>query len=156
MYEETERKVKENIIGERKTVVEGIPISYKIYKPLESYEHRNAEWCWVDSNGNIYVCELRGVREELREKFRDLIAYHEKLEFEWLKSQGLPAPKWKINSEDEIEIAEEIHYKAHYYELIAAKNMGILEEYLRWRPKEPVTDKFLRQIKSKEDGKGKG
>ncbi len=180
MYEKTERMVRKNVIGERKTVVEGVPISYKIYRPLtrpgyfdsfkqklkllgkkfaghffhrrkmyrafESCLHPNAEWCWVDSEGNIYVCELPGVRKDLRKKFMDVIAYHEKLEFEWLKKRGLPAPKWKIISEDELEIAEEIHHKAHYHELLAARNMGILKEYAAWRPKEYVTGEFLKRL----------
>ena len=151
MYENTNRIVKTNVIGERNTVVDGINVSYKIYQLTEGYEHDNIEWCWVDSKGNVYVSPLPTASENHRQKFADLIAYHERLEFDWLTEQGLPSPRYNTKPNTrESEIACEIHDQVHYLELVAAKNMGILDEFVAWRPSESVTEEFYKKLKQDE------
>ena len=144
LYEKTTRLVEENVTGYRSTAIDGIHFDYFIYRDFDGYEHGNAKWCWVDSDGTIYVSELLDIHKEHRDGFHDLIAYHERLEYDWLREMGLPAPRFNIKENTrESEIAAEIHMQVHFLELVAAKDMGILDEYVGWRPHEAeVTDKF--------------
>ncbi len=141
--------IKRNITGQRSTVIDGIPVSYQTYKYNGIYEHRNTRWCNVDREGNVYVSDLLSAPEELRERFQDLVAYHERLEFDWLEELGLPAPRWRILDVDTSCIAVEIHRQVHYLELRAARDMGILDEYVKWRPHESVTKEFYEKLKQK-------
>ena len=148
MYESETEKVINNLTGaHRSTVVDGIPLSYHVYKLPDDNAHGNIDWCWADSDGNIYVSELLTAPSEMREKFRDLIAYHERLEYDWLIEQGLPAPKYNNTPcSREGNFAEDIHIQVHYLELRAARSMGILDAYVAWRPEESITPPNGRQM----------
>ena len=47
----------------------------------------------------------------------------------------------------EAEIAHAIHNQVHYLELVAANKMGIIDEYVAWRPRESVTEEFYRKLR---------
>jgi len=147
--------IKRNITGERSSVIGGIPVSYQTYEYNDGYEFKGTRWCSVDRKGHIYISDLPGAPPELREQFQDLVAYHERLEFDWLVELGLPAPRWSILHVDESVVACGIHNQVHYMELKAANNMGILDEYVNWRPKEngsgkygSLTEEFSRRLKA--------
>ena len=140
--------IKRSITGGRSAVIGGIPVSYQTYRYNGEYEFSNTKWCNVDREGNVFVSDLPDAPEELRKRFQDLIAYHERLEFDWLRELGLPAPRWSILHVDESVVACGIHNQVHYLELKAAREMGILDEYVKWRPEEDVTEEFYERLRT--------
>jgi len=143
MYVELETGQSGHIINKRDCLVDGIPVSYF------SFSTEDTDLVFVESNGDIYVNQNLGTDKypDLKDKFSDLIAFHETLEYDWLKELGLASPRNRINSGTRrAEIAREIHLQVHYLELRAAKNMGILEKYLKIRPWEICTKEFVEKI----------
>lgn len=85
----------------------------------------DAQWGFYDSGGNIYVSEDCYRQNPL---FSDLIALHEKKEWEYL-NRDIPR--------------EYAHFLAWRDEISSAKKMGILNDYIKWRPSENF--RFLRE-----------
>jgi len=131
-------------LEEKNCIVDGLSISYKLCDISCDAD------IWVSSTGKIYISE------NVPENFRNLIAFHEKIEYDWLIEQDLPAPRYNVKLKSrESEIAMEIHNQAHYLELKATNELGILDEYVKWRPHErdfkddyDLTDMFYQKLKS--------
>ena len=123
--EEMLERVKQCLLDERGFIVGKIPVYYLVHNATETPD------VLVDSNGIIYV------HGRIKCDFANLIAFHETLEYDWLIEQGLPAPRYNTETDSkEAEMAMEIHLQVHYLELRAAKRMGVLDEYVKWRPHE--------------------
>lgn len=122
--------VRRHVTGFRKTNIDGIDVCYFLHS-LGSVE------CWVDCNGRVYVAENLDAPEDLRRAYRDLIAYHEHIEFDWLKETGLPVPRYRTGTMTEKNRSQDIHSQVHYMELMAAEKMGILDDFVAWRSHEP-------------------
>lgn len=140
---ERTEKIKQYIVEDRTCVADGIQVSYQLHNSQDPTDE-----VWIDEQGNIYISTLPDAPEEYRKQFADLIALHERLEYDWLDEQGLPKPRYNVEPQSrEADIAREIHNQVHYLELTAAKNMGILDEFVKWRPSETVTEEFYRKLK---------
>lgn len=89
----------------------------------------------MGDDGTVYIPRNIDVPFELRESFQDLMAFHEVLEYGWLEEMGLPKPRYRVETgSHEANQAKQIHEQVHYLELMAAKDMGVLKEYVGWRP----------------------
>lgn len=152
MTDEVTEYVKNRIIGTRNSLVEGMNLYYSVYSvgneyykilEQEEFEAPQLLYCHITKDGEIYISELKQTKEEFRERFQDIIAYHEKIEYDWLKEIGLPTQRWTIEKGTKNrEISEGIHRQAIWLELCAAKNMGILDEYYNFRPFEETVETY--------------
>ena len=145
LYERSREPVVKNVIGERFSIVSGVPVFYQIYKSLpKGIPNADEGICYVGFDGKIFIDDFDEVPEDRREKYQDLIALHEKIEYDTLRNNGLPVPR-PFACESPVK-AIDAHNVAHYTELLAAHRMGILPEYVSWRPKESVTEQICKEL----------
>ncbi len=154
----TDEYVKTNKTGFKRVVVGRTQIYYTTYKADEEWykmlqledeiEPPSLLYCHVDIDGNIYVSDILHVKEHLRDNFQNLIAYHERIEYDWLKEIGITSPRWLIPEKTkESDIAEGIHNQAIWLEMIIAKKLGILDKYFSFRPYQDEVGNYYHKLK---------
>jgi len=124
--------MKGNRVGAKRCEILSEEFEYHIFKDSGMNPYPTQPGAY-DPDGEIYISDKVLQENSL---FADLVAYHEKKEVDFLKERNLSQRVNRIRFPKQDFYS---HFFAHWKELKAAYSLGVLKEYLNWRPTEIFT-----------------